>query len=119
VELAHFVANKQNTTITKMENAHSKITTVLGNRALVEPVPPKLHLFGIVTPQNYSEALPTSDWKIIRLGVHKDMPPELKEGQTVIVNHRMGSQEIRNVKARIISTMDILAIKDWPDELEA
>lgn len=102
-----------------MENVHSRITTVLGNRALVEPVPPKPRLFGLVTPQNYSESLPSSEWKIIKLGVHKDMPPELKEGQTVIVNHRMGSQEIKNVKARIISTMDILAIKDWPDETEA
>lgn len=99
-----------------MENTHSRITTVLGNRALVEPVPPKPRIMGLIMPEKFSESLPTSDWKIIKLGVHKDMPSELKEGQTVIVNHRMGSQEIKNVKARIISTMDILAIKDWPDE---
>lgn len=95
-------------------------TAILGKRALVAPAQESATPTNeILKPESFKKDSPSSEWTILKIGTSKDVPPELKEGQTVILNHRMGGQEMKGLKARIVSTDDILAIKHWPDEPEA
>lgn len=97
-------------------NAEHSIKQVIGNRALLEPAPQRNPRTSstIVLPETFKPD--TGEWIIVALGNSPKMPEELKVGQRVILDQRYGSQEVKgDVKQRIASTLDIIAIIEEQD----